>query len=81
MRMSNKEINLEEITKRIDIIIYLLIKQRLEKETVTNREIISELVDRGLKDIEIANIFGKSRSYIASEITQLKKPKNKKENK
>jgi len=79
--MSNKEINLEEITKRIDIIIYLLIKQRLEKETVTNREIISELVDRGLKDIEIANIFGKSRSYIASEITQLKKPKNKKENK
>jgi AraC-like DNA-binding protein len=79
--MSNKEINLEEITKRIDIIIYLLIKQRLEKETVTNREIISELVDRGLKDIEIANIFGKSRSYIASEITQMKKPKNKKENK
>jgi len=75
--MTGKEfMNSEEIAKRLDIIIYLLLKQSLEKGTTT-RQIIKELNDIGLKDHEIAKIFGKSRSYIASELTLLKKSKTK----
>lgn len=71
-----KPLNIEEITKRLDVIIYLLLKQNQEKGATT-RQIIKELNDIGLKDYEIAKIFGKSRSYIASEVTLLKKSKKK----
>lgn len=77
--MTNKDLNLEDVTKRLDLIIYLLIKQSQEKDKATNREIIGELFEWGLKDLDIAKIFGKSRGYIASEITQLKKSKKKQE--
>lgn len=75
--MTNKEINLEEITKRLDIIIYLLIKQTQEKDEATKKEIIADLFEWGLKDFEIAKILGKSRSYVSSEITKFKKSKKK----
>jgi hypothetical protein len=75
--VTNKEINLEEITKRLDIIIYLLIKQTQEKDEATKKEIIADLFEWGLKDFEIAKILGKSRSYVSSEITKFKKSKKK----
>ena len=77
--MTNKEINIEEITKRLDVIIYLLIKQTKEKDETTKKEMIAELFEWGLKDFEIASILGKTRSYVSSEITKLKKGKKKKE--
>ena len=75
--MVEKESNYEEMTERLDLIIYLLIKQRQEKDEATKKELIGELFEWGLKDFEIAKILGKSRTYIASEITQFKKAKKK----
>jgi len=75
--MTNKEIDLGEITKRLDIIIYLLIKQTQEKGESTKKDMIAELFEWGLKDHEIAKILGRSRSYVASEITKFKKYKKK----
>lgn len=77
--MTKKEIDIDEITKRLDVIIYLLIKQTKEKDETTKKEMIAELFEWGLKDFEIANILGKTRSYVSSEITKLKKGKKKKE--
>jgi len=75
--MTNKEIDLEEITKRLDIIIYLLIKQTQEKDEAKKKEMITELFEWGLKDFEIARILGKSRGYVSSVITVYKKSKKK----
>jgi len=77
--MADKELNLEQVTKRLDIIIYLLIKETQEKDEATKKEMIAELFEWGLKDFEIAKILGKSRSYVSSEITKFKKDKKKKE--
>ena len=71
-----KSLNTEEITKRLDVIIYLLLKQ-IQEKGATIRQIIKELINIGLKDYEIAKILGRSRSYIASEVTLLKKSKKK----
>jgi len=66
----------ESMVKRLDVIIYLLLKQNQDKWS-TSRQMIKELNDLGLRDYEIAKILGRSRSYIASELTLLKKLKNK----
>lgn len=71
-----KSIETDEITKRLNVIIYLLLKQSQEKGE-TKRQMIKELKDIGLKDKEIAEIFGRSQSYISSELTKLKKSKGK----
>lgn len=68
--------NSKDIIKRLDVVIYLLLKQSQEQDTTT-RQMIKELNDIGLKDYEIAKIFGKSRSYISSELTLLKRLKTK----
>lgn len=74
--MSGKDNTDTEITKRLDIIIGLLLRQQKDKNT-SNRQTIKELNDMGLKDFEIARILGRSRSYVASELTQLRKSKGK----
>lgn len=68
--------NSKDIIKRLDVVIYLLLKQSQEQDATT-RQMIKELNDIGLKDYEIAKIFGKSRSYISSELTLLKRLKTK----
>lgn len=75
--MQNKELNADEIIKRLDIIISLLIKQREEKENIIKRDTIGYLYDMGLKDYEIAKILAKSRGYIAKEISKFIRPKKK----
>lgn len=68
--------NSKDIIKRLDVVIYLLLKQS-QGQDATTRQMIKELNDIGLKDYEIAKIFGKSRSYISSELTLLKRLKTK----
>jgi len=67
-----KSFDTKEITRRLDVIIYLLLKQT-QQEGTTAKQLIKELADMGLKDFEIARIFGKSRSYISSALTKIKK--------
>jgi len=71
-----RESNLE-VVKRLELIIYLLLKKGEHEGQITKREIIKELSEWGLKDYEIANILGRSRNYVAKEISQLKKSKKK----
>lgn len=72
--MSEKvETSLLAIQKRLDILISLIVKKELEDKTITMREMIGYLSSVGLNYSEIASIFGKSSSYIASELTLLKK--------
>jgi DNA-binding CsgD family transcriptional regulator len=61
------------IQKRLDILISLILKRELQDKTITMRETISHLSSVGLTYSEIAAIFGKSASYVASELTLLKK--------
>jgi hypothetical protein len=76
MTKENEEINVEEVTKRLDVIIYLLLEQK-RQAGVSKKQIINELSTLGLKDWEIARILGKTRSYVSSELTQIKKPNKK----
>ena len=61
----------DAVKKRLDVIIGLMLKQQ-SKET-TAREQIALLNSMGLKYTEIAQILGKNPSYIAKELTVLKK--------
>ncbi len=76
--MKDKEsLNIGEITKRLDFIIYLLLKQKKQNDEkdITLRKRIEEINVFGLKDYEIARILGKSRSHVAKELTLIKKQK------
>ena len=79
--MQKEEINLEEITKRLDIIIGFLMEQAQEKSGASNREIIGRLSESGLKDTEIANILCRTRGYVSSELVKYRANKGKKEKK
>ena len=73
VKLETNEI-LNNIQKRLDILIALSIKKELkEDKSLTMREVISFLDSMDLKYTDIAKLFGKSSSYIASEITLLKK--------
>lgn len=72
MPEKSNTINFEDITKRLDVIIYLLLDKK-RNEGKSNREIIKELSELGLKDTEICKMLGKSRSYVAKELTLIKK--------
>lgn len=72
MRKENAQVNVAEVTKRLDVIIYLLLEQKRQAGT-SRRDIIKELTHLGLKDSEIAGILGRTRGYVSSELTQIKK--------
>jgi DNA-binding CsgD family transcriptional regulator len=62
----------DAIKRRLDTIIGLMLKQH-PKDGMTSREQIALLNSTGLKYNEIAQILGRSGSYVASELTVLKK--------
>jgi len=74
MKKDNLENILLDIQKRLDVLIALILKKELkENKSLTMTDLIDLLSSLGLKYTEIANIFGKSPSYIASELTKIKK--------
>jgi len=60
------------------VLVNLSLKEPSEKQKLTTRQHIGLLNSMGLDYKEIAEIFGRSQGYIASELTQIKK-KSKKE--
>lgn len=62
--------NIEEITRRLDVIIYLLLKK---EEDTTVKQMIAQLSEIGFKNYEIAKILGKTESHVAKELSLLKK--------
>lgn len=74
MSEKNTEDLLINIKKRLDVLIALIIRKEIkENKSITMREIISFLSSLNLKYTEIADILGRSPSYISSEITLVKK--------
>ena len=74
MREHDMEELMNDIRKRLDVLIALNIKNELKNDThLTMREVISFLDSLGLKYTEIAKIFGKTPSYVAGEISKIKK--------
>ena len=43
--MPDKEINLKEVNKRLDLIIYLLITQRQEKDEATKKQLLKNYMN------------------------------------
>ncbi len=65
---------MEGIEKRLDAIINILLRQtKLQEET--SRRHIALLSSNGFSDIEIAGILGRTRGYVASELTQIRAKK------
>ncbi len=72
--MNKKEEPNEDIIKRLNALIYLNIKREMkENKSESVREYILLLNSLGFRYNEIANIFGKSPTYIGSELTLMKK--------
>ena len=49
----------EAVTKRLDVIIYLLLKQNTQEKNTPESEMISELSEMGL-DLDVVKFFGDS---------------------
>lgn len=70
----NTDILLKSIKNRLDLLIYL----QLRKDDISHMtlgEQIFQLKQMGLPDGDIANIFGRSKSYVSGEVVRQKKRK------
>jgi hypothetical protein len=56
------------IERRLDAIIHILLRQT-EMQEMSTRGRIELLSEIGLKDSEIARILGRTRGYVASELS------------
>ena len=71
-KKSTKELQwVERIEKRLDVIIRILLKQTEVQES-SSRVHIQLLSDLGLTDAEIAKILGRTRGYVASELSVMR---------
>jgi hypothetical protein len=74
--MSDK--NDREITKRLDVIINLLLRMCIDRDVRSSlMDQIRVLDEMGLSSSDIGNIIGKESRYVASYVAQLKKKKGK----
>lgn len=60
---------MEEVTKRLDVVIALLAAIATKDENATLREKILMLYGFGLRPSEIASILGKKSSYVSKELS------------
>jgi DNA-binding CsgD family transcriptional regulator len=63
--------NMEKVEKRLDVVIHILLRQTQLQE-MTSRDHINFLSSLGLRDVEIARILGRTRGYVASELSKIK---------
>jgi hypothetical protein len=60
------------IERRLDAIIHILLRQT-EMQEMSTRGQIELLSEIGLKDSEIAGILGRTRGYVAGELSLLRR--------
>ena len=63
---------LESTNKLLRVIVALLLKRK-DADTLTLRQQIETLNDLGLKPLEIAEIIGRTNTYINKELSELRK--------
>lgn len=68
---------LESTNKLLRVIVALLLKRR-DTDALTLRQQIEILNDLGLKPLEIAEIIGRSNTYINKELSELRKSRRQK---
>jgi len=72
--MANEVSDLSQVTRRLDIIINLLLEMRPEgARKVTMRQKIQELSDMGLSSTEIADIVGWLPKSVSGELSKISK--------
>jgi len=64
--------DIKSTNKLLRVIVALLLRQK-NKETYTLRDQIKILSELGIKPVEIAEILGKTNSYINKELSGLRK--------
>jgi hypothetical protein len=69
----------QESTIRLLRVIIALLLRRKEEDTLTLRQQIEILNDLGLKPLEIAEILGRTNTYINKELSELRKSRRQKE--
>jgi len=67
-----ENMELDQIIRRLDVIINLMLKEAKGREKI---KILNQI---GLKANEIAGVMGRTRSYVDSELTQIRKELKKK---
>jgi len=67
--------NDENITKRLDVLIGLLLEQQLKDKKMKRKEQLIILDSAGLTSGEIGNILGQSSKDIASQLNTIRKKK------
>ena len=71
------ENDLQSTNKLLMVIIALLIKRK-EENTLTLRQQIELLSDLGIKPVEIAEILGRTNTYINKELSGIRKDRKEK---
>jgi len=82
LKLNSKEKKYDEIVcirNRLDIIIYFLVKYYFKEDKVTKKQMISDFKEIGLNYSEIANILSKTKSYVSSVSSKIKKENKKNE--
>ena len=64
--------NAESVGRRLDAIIHVLLRGSSVQEMST-RDHIELLSRHGLRDVEIAGVLGRTRGYVASELSILRR--------
>lgn len=74
--MSKEELD-SQITKRLNILILLMLDNSGGGQKVTMSQKIRQLLDLGLKQLDVADIVGKPPKYVTAIVAQDKKRKSK----
>jgi len=76
--MNENANELKEISRRLGIVITLLLKLNQNTgEGMSQRALIAELQKLGMRPVEIANIIGRTSSFVNKELATLKNQKGK----
>jgi hypothetical protein len=71
-----EESQLQEVTKRLDVLISLLLQTISHGgHNLSVRDQISMLSELGLRPVEIARTLGKTATFVNKELSMLRKPR------
>lgn len=74
--MSEESPNLERLIKRVDVLISILFDtSNPERKGIPMSKRIEILSSCGLRPVEIADILGRSQTYVNKELTRIRKSK------
>lgn len=76
--MNENTNELKEISRRLGVVIMLLLKlNQRNGEGMSQRTIITELQNLGMRPVEIASIIGRTSSFVNKELSTLKSQRGK----